>query len=739
MSFTDTINSIIQDSNNCELTLNKINLFIEATGREYDINCNEAKLKVIQESGTQDDLNMLCEAAQEGLINRVINGVKSALKSLQEFIKSVVEKIKSAFSNNKADEAIDKLEEACKTNPKLKNKKIEIYDIEGEQKCLQEGMDKLSAKSAKIQSGNSSSNDSKDIDDIMEQTSKKRAKIIGATAAITITVAAGIVLFKKLRKSVDGANSPLINKSNEAAKKNAEATEKILKGDFENDQILNQAKATTSFIQLTKQKISGTVSGINLLFKKLKGATVVENLEVKKESVDYSDEDLISLYEAAVAEGNYVTEGANIEYLKTLKKYKKDYKNYLKLANSCMKKGNYKEAISLYEKAKKEVENGKKAIDKIEGTIGSTILSWACSYGIEVLINLCGVTVTTTATRILFKSNKTKLASLVAQFGVTALSIRQLISAVTKVFNHIHYAKINDDKTIDAKKTLNRTRVDILAHFDAINKTIDMVIKNAKEKMKDKKLMKESVNDMTNSEKIMEKVNENISIAVANDVMDITEASELMDINIDLFTEDVDDVDDTDSSTDAEEKDAKEKAKKAKKKLIVIISGCALIIAGITAAVKIYNSKTINKDAKGKEGKKKASEMLAEAKKIEKKAKAIMKKKSITDFEYGEIDSLMDSYMKTMTDYNSFKFTAKRALKNNDKVAKQYGRSLFLAKKKSMASSGSDGFESYIDDDFDAFDSLFESEDDTDDIFDSLFESFDDTDDNNMSIDDLLG
>ena len=738
MSFTETINSIIDDSKSCDLTLSKINLFIEASQREFDIDCGEAELKVIQESGTQNDLDILCEAAQEGLVNRVINGIKTAIKALQEFIKSVVEKIKSAFSNKKTDEAIDKLEEACKTNPKLKNKKIEIYDIEGEQKCLQEGMDKLSAKSAKIQSGNSSGTDSKDIDDIVEQTSKKRAKIIAASTATVITVGAGIVLFKKLRKSVDGENASLIKNANDSAKKSADAAEKVLKGDFNNDEILAQSKATTSFIQLAKQKVSGAVSGINVLFKKLKGATVVDNPEVKKESVETDIDNSVTLYEEAVKNANYVSEGANIDYLKIYKQSKKDYKNYLKLAKTANKSGKYKEAISFFEKAKKEIEKAKNEIDKVEGKFTSSILSWCCSYAIDFIGIIFDTHAVITGGHLKYNLNKKILGSVLVTFGLTGAIFDGILTPLKRIYNMIQYAKSND-----AAKTTNTIRVYILKQLDSISKAIDICIDNAKSNMKDKKLMKESVNDMTNSE-IMEKVNGIFIEAAASDTMDVYEATELIDICTDLFTEAEGEAPE-DSIVDDEEKAAKEKAKKTKKKLIIIISGCAAIVAGVTAAIAIYNKKTTTKEYKDKEGKKKAMTILADAKKIDKQAKSLLKKKSITDFEANEVDNLLSEYKEKMSEYNKFKFTEKRADKKNANISKALTKKNgeILSKMKYTTSDLADGFESANDDLDDDFDSLLESFDDSyddlyDDGLDSLLESFDDSYDD-FDIEDLLG
>ena len=61
MSFQETVNSLINDGYECALTMEKCNIFAESVIREYNINCEEAELKVLKESGTDEDFKYLRE------------------------------------------------------------------------------------------------------------------------------------------------------------------------------------------------------------------------------------------------------------------------------------------------------------------------------------------------------------------------------------------------------------------------------------------------------------------------------------------------------------------------------------------------------------------------------------------------------------------------------------------------------------------------------------------------------
>ena len=94
-------------TNEIDMKLLKLQLFNEAAKREFELNKQQAEIKVLKESGTQSDLNMLYEAAEEGLINKMQRSLKAAIEALKEFIKKIIDKIKSIFQSKQGKETLD--------------------------------------------------------------------------------------------------------------------------------------------------------------------------------------------------------------------------------------------------------------------------------------------------------------------------------------------------------------------------------------------------------------------------------------------------------------------------------------------------------------------------------------------------------------------------------------------------------------------------------------------------------
>jgi soluble cytochrome b562/predicted small secreted protein len=465
MTFTETINSLIQDSIDCDMIMQKCLIFSESSYREFGINCKEAELKVIKESGTQSDYDVLVEAATEGLIQRIKKTIQKAINALMEFLDNVVTKVKSTFASKKTKDTIDKMEKMCETNPKLKSSKITMYDIEKDCKCIQEGMDKLDAKQAKIKAGHTSESDSEDINNITEETQKKRTKIIAATAAVTLTVGAAIALFKKYVSELDNG------KSISDAKKEAKDVEIP---DHVDDEVLrNIQQIKLSKLTLTKEKVATIVDGTKTLFGKIKGQVVSENLEVKESpddlsdvyntalstevfgesTEDYDDADVMIESDALLdamftdIEGDVLTEGANKEFKSAFKEARKEFKESVKKAKVYKNEGKKNEA-------KKEINNARKALDKasdtidlVEPSIGSAVLAYI----------VLGI-----------RDSIVWFIPIAATFGIAgfALEIKRIVEFLTGIIKDIKEDNIS-------ASTFNMIRNRTITAISVMNKTLD--------------------------------------------------------------------------------------------------------------------------------------------------------------------------------------------------------------------------------------------------------------------------
>lgn len=278
MSFQEVVNSMMNDSYECALTMEKCNIFIEASFREYDINCEEANLKVIKESGTDEDLKYLYEAAKEGLIVKLKRAIQKMVAALKEFIQRIVDKVKVTYGSKKAKEAMDKFEDLSKTNPKIKKIKIKVHDTEAEVKAIDEALSKLKAEESKVKAGAKTDKISDNVNTIKENCEKKRQNIAKA-ATLTLGAGAAIVLCKKYIDHLEKAElDPELKNEIEEVLSDPNI-------DPEDNTTCNVIeKIRTSRIILAREKFRAKLFGVRELTDKIRGAVVVPNLE--KESVD---------------------------------------------------------------------------------------------------------------------------------------------------------------------------------------------------------------------------------------------------------------------------------------------------------------------------------------------------------------------------------------------------------------------------------------------------------------------
>ena len=268
MSFLETVNSLINDGYECALTMEKCNIFADASLREYNINCQEAALKVFKESGTDDDLAYLQEAAKEGVVVKLKKAIQKMVIALKEYIAKVVDKIKVTFASKKAQATLKKIEEVSKTNPKAKKIKIQVHDIDKDQRAIDEAISKLNAQQSKIKGGASRDKIAKDIDDINDTCEKKRNKILAA-ATLTLTLGAAALLLQKY-----------------LAKTTTDKVYDYIEGDIDKDfdpdpydeeQAQLIYKLMTMKLTMARKKISSIVTFMTELWGKMQGKVSVNN------------------------------------------------------------------------------------------------------------------------------------------------------------------------------------------------------------------------------------------------------------------------------------------------------------------------------------------------------------------------------------------------------------------------------------------------------------------------------
>lgn len=182
-------------SNSFDKVMAQCDAFVEAACRELETNFKEAELKVLRESGTDEDLVYLESQATEGFIIRAKNTLKKIKDSVIEFIEKMVKAIKDFFAAEKTKKAIDKTQKTIDKNPKFKNLKIKIMDTDKVEKTNNKFLDMIDKKIAMFKAGKFSSKDKDELENIDKNYTKEIAIAVGAT--VTVAVAAALVILNK--------------------------------------------------------------------------------------------------------------------------------------------------------------------------------------------------------------------------------------------------------------------------------------------------------------------------------------------------------------------------------------------------------------------------------------------------------------------------------------------------------------------------------------------------------------
>lgn len=189
--FSEDIGLLYEETSS---NLDRCVAFLEASWLEFENNLKEAKLKVITENGTPDDMIYLENEANEGLIAKGKKTAVAMIEAIKKFVRDLVDKVKSFFEQKEVQDGLKKAEAASK-NPAVANVKIKLPDIDKFGNIWDEFDGKARKFIAKVQSGNA---DDKDIEEFNKAAKDRSEKMDAAKkASKTVGVAAAIAFAKK--------------------------------------------------------------------------------------------------------------------------------------------------------------------------------------------------------------------------------------------------------------------------------------------------------------------------------------------------------------------------------------------------------------------------------------------------------------------------------------------------------------------------------------------------------------
>ena len=160
-SFIDEIQKSYTDT---EIILEKADIYIDSIYRDYLINKESSDLKVLTESGTEDDLHFLYEEAGKTFSEKakaVLHKIKITVSS---FILKCTQKISS---ETRLEVFFHDLEKELKSNDRLRKEKIKIINLSKIEKAFNEAIDECHGIASKVK---------KDIEDSDNEEKEKLNK-----------------------------------------------------------------------------------------------------------------------------------------------------------------------------------------------------------------------------------------------------------------------------------------------------------------------------------------------------------------------------------------------------------------------------------------------------------------------------------------------------------------------------------------------------------------------------------
>ena len=175
-----------------EAVLAKCTAYSEASFEEYFNNIEMASLKVESENGSEEDMELLKEAAKEELKNKNENVIKKIWTSCIEAIKKLINSIKNLF----AKKDIEKL---TKTDKNIKGNFIDAKALKAEEKKFEHVVKKAEAQA---KAGKKVSKE--ELEAAEKEYRKRKKAIIAASVIVPVGVAASFIVSNVLKATEKG-------------------------------------------------------------------------------------------------------------------------------------------------------------------------------------------------------------------------------------------------------------------------------------------------------------------------------------------------------------------------------------------------------------------------------------------------------------------------------------------------------------------------------------------------------
>lgn len=288
------MNEILREINSAyDINTMRINAVVEAANRQREINFHEAELKVMQESGTDDELAMLIEAAESDFVENIQKALDALRQAVIKFFSECRQKLVDLMSKRDDANKLDQLEKRMKLIPLIGKKKVMVEDYDAEVALAKKHLKDLAGLTAKLRGKQEV--DASAVASVKKSYDDEHGDLIGASNAKTVSINDAVKMAKKM---IATGNAELKEREETALKACDDAKKDAEKA---NANVANQIANVICHICKTAQNdYHRCVNGIMASIKKAIGGykaeqKTAEKPGVKNESTDDSDAEMEKL------------------------------------------------------------------------------------------------------------------------------------------------------------------------------------------------------------------------------------------------------------------------------------------------------------------------------------------------------------------------------------------------------------------------------------------------------------
>lgn len=383
-------------NNRYDINQMKIDAYTENVIGQFGIDLKRAELKVLQESGTNDDLIYLREEAEDGALAKAKKAIDKIIENFKNFVHEIQLKIMVLIQKKETKETIDQVEKKIRFNPFLAKKKVEVVNTKEQLSAVAWANAQLQKLLSKIRGGKEVTPD--EVTEVADEFDKKMSKAGAVSNAVKMTLADAVKKLKEVgNKMVDSIESAKKTTSNliEDAKGMSEKLFASVTGAI--NRIASAASsfgkaAVNTIVTAWKELIATIKSACTGIKEKLSGSSD-DDSNVTESYDDHEFDELDGLLESVsdvLGESSddedfddIFTEGANKEMLASVKLLKVSCTKNIRAAYKAYKKGDIDGAKKKLAEAK---EGFAKAHDQYrsiltknslgEAILGSMLRGW---------------------------------------------------------------------------------------------------------------------------------------------------------------------------------------------------------------------------------------------------------------------------------------------------------------------------------------------------------------------------